>query len=402
MSACSEIKQAVILAGGLGTRLKPFTDTNPKPMYPFYGKPFIEYLVMQVKDFGINEILILLGYLPEKVMDYLGDGSNFGVHIEYDITPVEYETGSRMRHAKDKIADEFLLMYCDNYCPIDYKRLAREYRQNDASIQITAYSNRDGYTKNNLRLSDVGRVDVYDKKRVSENLAGVDIGYAIVNKDVFSYIPEENCNFEAVIYPTLVEQGKLFATLAEHRYYSVGSYERIDLTKEFLKNKKCVFLDRDGTLNVRPPKACYIERIEDFIWLDDAQKAVKLLNDNEYLTILISNQPGIARGNLTEETLGSIHNKMQSDLKEIGAHIDYIYYCPHDWDEGCFCRKPKPGMFYEAQRDHCLNLTKCYMIGDDDRDIEAGTAAGCKCYQVTEKESLYDIVQKIIGKDSQK
>ena len=91
----NDIKQAVIIAGGLGTRLKPFTDTNPKPMYPFENKPFIEYLVEQIKSFGINNILILVGYLPEKIMDYLGDGSKYGVNIEYDITPVEYETADR-------------------------------------------------------------------------------------------------------------------------------------------------------------------------------------------------------------------------------------------------------------------------------------------------------------------
>ena len=114
------VTQAVILAGGLGTRLKPFTNTAPKPMYPINNIPFIDYLIRQMKSFGMEEVLLLLGYLPEKIMDYLGDGSRYGLTINYDITPVDYDTGMRIKHAASQIADKFLLLYCDNYCPINY------------------------------------------------------------------------------------------------------------------------------------------------------------------------------------------------------------------------------------------------------------------------------------------
>lgn len=392
-----QIKQAVIIAGGLGTRLKPFTDTNPKPMYPFNGKPFIEYLVKQIKGFGIDRILILVGYLPEKIMDYLGDGSKYGVKIEYDVTPVEYETGDRVLHAKEKLDDEYLFMYCDNYCPINFTRLVEDYYNNNALLQFTAYANLDGYTKSNLLIAEDGKVEVYDKKRLTPNLSGVDIGYAIVNKKVLDMLPDGGFNLEAVLYPILVDQGKIYATVTEHRYYSVGSFERIELTKRYFDFQKYVFLDRDGTLNVRPPKACYIEKPEDFVWLDGAKEAVKKLNDAGFIVILISNQPGIARGNLTEETLTAIHNKMQSELAEIGAHIDKIYYCPHNWDDGCACRKPKPGMFYQAQKEFCIELPKATMIGDDERDIEAGEAAGCgRNILVNEEYTVLDAVNDLL------
>lgn len=393
----NQIKQAVIIAGGLGTRLKPFTDTNPKPMYPFNGKPFIEYLVKQIKGFGIDRILILVGYLPEKIMDYLGDGSKYGVKIEYDVTPVEYETGDRVLHAKEKLDDEYLFMYCDNYCPINFARLVEDYYNNNALLQFTAYANLDGYTKSNLLIAEDGKVEVYDKKRLTPNLSGVDIGYAIVNKKVLDMLPDGGFNLEAVLYPILVDQGKLYATVTEHRYYSVGSFERIELTKRYFDFQKYVFLDRDGTLNVRPPKACYIEKPEDFVWLDGAKEAVKKLNDAGFIVILISNQPGIARGNLTEETLTAIHDKMQSELAEIGAHIDKIYYCPHNWDDGCACRKPKPGMFYQAQKEFCIELPKATMIGDDERDIEAGEAAGCgRNILVNEEYTVLDAVNDLL------
>jgi len=394
-----KINQAVIIAGGMGTRLKPFTDTAPKPMYPFEGVPFIEYLVKQVKGFGIDRILILLGYLPEKVMEYLGDGSKYGVNITYDVTPVENETGKRLLAAKSKMDETFLFMYCDNYCPIDFEQLVAEFEKNQALIQITAYANRDKYTKDNLLLGENGKIEKYDKKRVTEGLKTVDIGYAIVNREALSLMPEENVNFEAAVYPQLVEQGKMFATVCEHRYYSVGSWERIELTKEFFREKRFVFLDRDGTLNERAPKACYIEKKEDFVWLPGAREAVKKLNDNGYLVLLVSNQPGIARGNLTEEQLSEIHDKMMADLAEAGASVDKIYYCPHNWDEGCFCRKPSPGMLYQAQRDYCLNLKEGVLFGDDERDIDAANRAGVRGVLVTEEYTLLQAVNDLLEQE---
>lgn len=393
------IRQAVILAGGYGTRLRPFTDTNPKPMYPFEGKPFLEYLIEQVKSFGIRDIVLLLGYLPEKITDHFGDGGKWGVHVRYSVTPVEYETGLRLRTAWEEglLAPEFLLMYCDNYCPVDYRRLCREYFDNGALIQFTTYANPDGYTKNNLRIAENGLVEVYDKTRKAEGLQGVDIGYAVVNREVMRLTSPENENFEKVVYPQLVEQKKMFATVTQHRYYSVGSWERIELTKAFFSPKKYIFLDRDGTLNVRPPKACYIEKPEDFVWLPGARQAVKELKDAGYEIILISNQPGIARGRLTEGTLERIHEKMQAELREVGACIDHIYYCPHDWDEGCDCRKPKPGMLHQAQRDLSLDLTKCWMLGDDERDMHAGGDAGCHCMYITEQHPLLEAVHAIFA-----
>lgn len=394
-----KINQAVIIAGGMGTRLKPFTDTAPKPMYPFEGVPFIEHLVKQVKGFGIERILILLGYLPEKVMEHLGDGSKYGVSITYDVTPVENETGKRLLAAKSKMDETFLFMYCDNYCPIDLERLVTEYEKNQALIQITAYANRDKYTKDNLLLGENGKIEKYDKKRVTERLRTVDIGYAVVNREVLSLMPEENVNFEAAVYPQLVEQGKMFATVCEHRYYSVGSWERIELTKEFFREKKFVFLDRDGTINERPPRACYVEKEEDFVWLPGAKEAVKKLNDNGYLVLMVSNQPGIARGNLTEEQLSKIHDKMLADLAEAGAFVDKIYYCPHNWEEGCFCRKPSPGMLYQAQRDYCLNLKEGVLFGDDERDIDAANRAGVRGVLVTEEYTLLQAVNDLLEQE---
>lgn len=392
-----KIKQAVIFAGGLGERLKPFTETNPKPMYPIQGRPFIEYLVEQIVSFGIRDIVILLGYLPEKVTEYLGDGSRYGAKITYCITPVEYDTQFRLKAAEGDLQDEFLMMYCDNYCPVNFERLVRAYEENGAWIQFTAYANLDGYTKNNLKIAEDGQVLTYDKKRTQPDLQGVDIGYAIVSKKVLSLMSDQNENFEAVVYPQLVKQGLLYASVTQHRYYSIGSFARIELTQEFLSGQKYIFLDRDGTLDVRPPKAQYVEKPEDFIWLPGAREAVKKLKDAGYFIILVSNQAGIAMGKMTDEDVARVNEKMQDDLLEIGACIDAIYYCPHGWDSTCSCRKPKPGMLYQAQKDYSINLPECYLIGDDERDIQTAENADVKGILVNEEYTLLDAVNDLLA-----
>lgn len=395
------VTQAVIMAGGRGTRLAPFTDKAPKPMYPVNGVPFIEHLVKQVRGFGVSEVVVLLGYLPEKIINHLGDGEKYGLKLRYDITPAEYETGDRFVHALPLLNNEFLYMYCDNYCPVDIQRLYSEFQSNEALIQISVYSNRDGYTKSNLTV-DAGRVTVYDKKRESLGLQGVDIGYAICSKAALEYVTEKGQNFEAAVYPELIRQKKLFATVTEHRYYSIGSWERIKLTEEFFLMKPTVFLDRDGTLNVRPKRACYVEKPEDFVWLDGAKEAVGLLKKKGYRVILISNQPGIARGRLTEEILSEIHKKMQDELRvATGYEIDRIFYCPHDWDEGCECRKPKPGLLFKAQKEFSINLSQCVFFGDDERDMEAAGAAGCEGVLVGEEYPLLQAVKNYLKSNDQ-
>ncbi len=395
------VSQAVILAGGYGTRLKPFTDSNPKPMYPFEGKPFLEYLLRQVRSFGIRRVLLLLGYLPEKIIDFFGDGSRFGLEIEYNVTPVEYETGMRLRAAKSKMDAEFLLLYCDNYCPIDFPRLARIYRESGAKLCLTAYANRDGYTRSNLRIAPDGRVEVYDKARTATNLSGVEIGYALARREVLDLIPDGNDNFEKAVYPQLVAQGTLYACVTEHRYYSVGSWERIELTRQFFSPRRFVFLDRDGTLNVKAPRAYYVTRPEDFIWLPGAREAVKLLKDAGYTVLLFTNQPGIARGAMTQADLDAIHEKMRRELREAGADIDGVYCCLHNWDDGCFCRKPKPGLLYQAQREWSCDLTRAVVFGDDERDMQAGAAAGCRCEQVSQARPLLQAVQAFLKEEEE-
>lgn len=392
----TSIKQAVILAGGRGERLKPITDTIPKPMVPINGKPFLEYLVELLKENGIEEIVMLLGYLPEKITEHFGDGSKFGVRIKYSIGAVEDETGTRIINAKDLLQNDFLLMYCDNYWPLRLGELQRFHSDKNKAATVTVYTNKQGVTKNNVLVDSEGNVTLYDKSRTAAGLNGVDVGFFVLNKSVLKYAPDYNFSFEKEILPKLVAKKELAGYLTDYRYYSIGSPDRLPLTAEFLSGKKVILLDRDGVINKKASKADYVKTWGEFEFLPGSVEAIKLLSDDGYEIYVITNQPGIVRGMMTKEALDEINGKMKEELAKNGAEIHGVYQCLHGWDEGCDCRKPKPGLLYEAAFEHNFDVTKAIFIGDDERDLQAGEAVGCRTILLKSGQTLLDIAKSLL------
>jgi histidinol-phosphate phosphatase family protein len=388
--------QAVILAGGRGTRLRPITDARPKPMVEFHGKPFLEYIVEMLRDQGFERILMLLGYLPEAIQGHFEDGDRWGVDIEYSVTGPDDLTAHRVKVAADLLDPCFLLLYCDNYWPMRFDDMWKRFAEANVPAMVTVYTNRDGYSRDSVRVDESGFVEVFDRSRTSPGLSGVEISYAILERSVLGLLPAEDALFEEAVYPPLVDRGELLAYVTDHRYYSVGSVERLPRTERFLARRPAVILDRDGVLNERPPRAQYVRRPEEFHWLPGAQAALRLFQEAGYLVIVVSNQAGIARGAMTGADLARIHDRMRAEAAAAGGSIDAIYHCPHDWDQDCECRKPKPGMLFSAQRDFELDLTRTPFIGDDERDAEAAAAAGCPALLVSERATLLDIARGLV------
>jgi D-glycero-D-manno-heptose 1,7-bisphosphate phosphatase len=386
--------QAVILAGGRGTRLQPITDTRPKPMVEFHGRPFLEYVIEMLRDQGIERVLLLLGYLPDVVQDHFGDGTRLGVEIDYAITAPDDLTGSRMARAADLIDEDFLLLYCDNYLPLDLDRMWSAYRSAGAAAMVTIYRNRDGYTRDNVRVEG-DRVAEYDPTRRAEGLAGVEIGYALLPKWVLELLPPHDAPFEKAVYPQLVANGELAAYPTDHRYYSVGSHERLGLTESFLARRPAIVLDRDGVLNRRPPRAEYVRTPDELVWLPDALEALRHLRERGYRVAVVSNQAGVARGAMSAADLDAVNARVIADAEAAGGRIDAIYCCTHGWDDGCECRKPKPGMLFSAQRDLDLDLSRTFFVGDDERDGEAAQAAGCPFILLSEGDSLLRAIENV-------
>jgi len=171
--------------------------------------------------------------------------------------------------------------------------------------------------------------------------------------------------------------------------------------------KKAVFLDRDGVINRKAPEPHYVTRWEEMEFLPGAREAIRSLNQAGYFVVVVSNQRCVAKGLITTSELDSLHARMRHEFEGAGARIDAIYYCPHEVQPPCDCRKPKPGMLLEAARTHLIDLGGSWMIGDSDDDVEAGRSAGCSTAQVTEDakstggadlvaSSLLDAVHKIL------
>jgi D-glycero-D-manno-heptose 1,7-bisphosphate phosphatase len=393
--------QAVILAGGRGTRMRPITNDRPKPMVPVLGRPFLEYQIEQLRDEGFERVLLLLGYLPDVVMDHFGDGRRWGIKIEYAVTEPDDLTTRRVAHARDLIDPCFLLLYCDNYWPMKMSRLWQRFRQVGKPALITVYSNKDSYSRGCVRVSEDGDVEIFDRTRAAPRLQGVEISYAILTDLALDFLPEHQMLLEEAIYTPLAEQGRLAAYVSDHRYYSVGSLNRLPDTEEFMRRKPTILLDRDGVLNRKKPKAQYVQSWEQWEWLPGALEALRLLNEAGFRVIVVTNQAGIGLGVMTEEDLRDIHEKMTEDVSRNGGRIDAIYYCPHDWNANCGCRKPRPGMLFNAQKDFHLDLTKVTFVGDDERDAIAADAACCPFEHVTDTHSLLDITLKILAKQAQ-
>lgn len=390
--------QAVILAGGRGERMRPWTDIRPKPMIEIAGKPFLEHQLLMLREQGFERVLLLLGYLPEVVQNYFGDGRRWGIEIEYSVTDVEDLTGQRLRHAEAKLDDCFQLLYCDNYWPMQMDRMWKRFLAANVPAMLTVYSNKDAYTKDTLKVDEAGFVTVYDKSRHTQDLKGTEISYGIFRKELLRRLPAGNVSFEESLFPVLAQERQLAAYVTDHRYYSIGGLARLPLTEQFLARRPAIILDRDGVLNEKAPRAEYVRTWAEFKWTPDAKESLRRLNEAGFRVIIVSNQAGVARGALTEADLKDIHLRMVREAEQAGGRVDAIYYCPHNWDDGCECRKPKPGMLFQAQRDFSLDLSRTLFVGDDERDAQAADAAGCRAALVSEAKSLLQIVSSEIAR----
>lgn len=163
--------------------------------------------------------------------------------------------------------------------------------------------------------------------------------------------------------------------------------------------KEYIFLDRDGVINKN--RNDYVKDWSEFEFLKNAKEAVKILTENNFNIIVITNQSVVGRGIISEEKLKEIHRKMVSELEKAGGKIHAVYYCPHaPWDN-CSCRKPKPGLLLKASTDFGIDLKKTVFIGDDLSDMSAGNAVGCKIYLVNEENDLLSTVKKILTRRNQ-
>ena len=403
--------KVVLMAGGRGTRIQSIASDIPKPMIPINGTPVLETELCSLRDQGFNDFIFTVGHLADSIIDYFGDGSKWNVHIEYfrETTPL----GNAGALFKLKLDEDFFLIIGDAIFDIDFNRMVAFHKEKGGLVTLFTHPNSHPYDsglvisdKNNSVIDWLNKEDVrpmWYKNRVNAGihilsprvleLSGVnkeEIGKEIDGKVI-------KVDLDRQILKPLCGTGTMFCYDSPEYVKDMGTPERFHQVEEDfkkgvvsaknLKNKqKAIFLDRDGTIN---KYVGFLRKEEEFELLPGVAEAIKKINKSGYLAVVVTNQPVIARGEVTFEGLETIHNKMETLLGKEGAYLDGIYFCPHHPHSGyegevkelkidCDCRKPKPGMLLKAAEDLNIDLSQSYMVGDSENDILAGKSAECK------------------------
>lgn len=432
--------KAVIQAGGKGTRISEITgDVIPKPMLEISGYPILYHQMMNLKKNGITDITVIIGHLGNVIKDYFGDGKQFGLNISYveEDPQKPLGTAGSLYFLKDKLKENFVFLLADVFIDIDFEKMEQYHIANNADVTLLTHPNGHPFDSD-LVVEEGGVVKAFDYKsndRTTYNYKNlVNAGVMIFSPSVFKYLTElRKYNYEKDIIVPLINEGKVVSYKSSEYAKDMGTPERYRRVQEDYNSGICdaknlankqnaIFLDRDGTIN---EYVGFLRKEEDFKLIPGVSEAIKKINNSGYLAIVVTNQPVIARGEVTEEELEEIHKKMETLLGLDGAYIDDIYYCPHHPDKGfegeipelkieCDCRKPKTGMLEKAAREHNIDLSSSIMIGDSTLDIKMAENAGMQSillktgqkgedgkYEVSPTliaEDLNDAINKIICK----
>jgi NDP-sugar pyrophosphorylase family protein len=220
-----------ILAGGLGTRLGSLTKDTPKSMVEICGKPFLEYQLELLKKQNLKEIVLCVGHLKDKIESYFGDGSRFGVRIEYGEEEEPLGTAGALRNAGNLLGDDFLVLNGDSYLAIDYGEVSEEYRLGNKLGLMVVYRNNNRYDKSNVMIAD-GLVTNYDRSGRAEDMTYIDYGLSVLNKKALEFVPQGKFLQLDEVYRELVRRRQLTAFETQVRFYEVGSVQGLeDFTK---------------------------------------------------------------------------------------------------------------------------------------------------------------------------
>ena len=399
--------KTVIMAGGKGTRISSIASDIPKPMIPIQGVPVLEREIESLRKQGFTDIIITVSHLGHIIMDYFGNGNDFGVNIEYYFEEVPLGTAGALFKLKDKLTEDFLLLNADAVFDIDFNRFVKYHKEHGGLVTLFTHPNNHPYDSGLIISDSNGSVKEWlskEDERPQFYKNRVNAGLHVVSPKILEMeINTPKIDLDRQILKPLAGTGKLIIYDSPEYVKDMGTPDRYYIVEDnFAKGivngknlnnpQKAVFLDRDGTIN---QYRGFIRRPEEFELIPGVSQAIKKLNESGYLVIVVTNQPVIARGEVTYEELEVIHNKMETLLGNDGAYIDAIYYCPHHPHKGyegeipelkidCECRKPKPGLLLKAARDFNISLSESFMIGDSLNDIQAGKNAGCKTILVSE------------------
>lgn len=421
--------KTVIMAGGRGTRISELFPNIPKPLIPIEGIPVLEREIISLRDQGFKDIIMTVSHMGDKIMNHFGNGSKLGVSIQYynEVTPLG-NAGALFKLRKDLGTDPFLLLNADAVFDVDFNRMVEFHHAHGGLVTLFTHPNNHPYdsglivANNDMSVQSwLAKEDarpIYYKNRVNAGLHVIDLkvlDMVTIDIDKIGELDEQSgktvkVDLDRQLLKPLAGTGKMFCYDSPEYVKDMGTPERFSQVEEDFKagrvsaknlsnKQKAIFLDRDGTIN---KYVGFLRDINDFELIDGVAEAIKEINRSGYLAVVVTNQPVIARGEVTYEELNEIHNKMETLLGKQGAYLDAIYYCPHHPDSGfdgevkelkldCDCRKPKPGLLLKAAEELNIDLSQSWMIGDSKNDIMAGKNAGCKTALIGNEDYKQDI-----------
>lgn len=446
--------KTVIMAGGRGTRISELFPDIPKPLIPIKDgagveRPVLEWEIRSLVEQGFNEIILTVSHMAEQIQSYFGDGSKLGCHIEYFVEETPLGNAGALFKMRSELGTEpFLLLIADAMFDVDFQRMVQYHKDHNALATLFTHPNSHPYDSSVIAADDTGAVlhwltkedtrPEFYKNRVNAGLHVIDPVVLdmtlerlhMTADDIGTVDPQIGktikMDMDRQILKPLCGTGRMYAYDSPEYCKDMGTPDRFSQVSRDFQNgtvaaknlkrpQKAIFLDRDGTINKH---IGFLRRPEELELLDGAAEAIKLINSSGYLAIVITNQPVIARGEVTVPELDQIHMKLETLLGREGAYIDGLYYCPHHLDKGfpgevpelkydCDCRKPKPGLILRAAKDFNIDVSQSWMIGDGKNDIGAGKNAGCKTALIASIEelgqditadSLLEAVEQILGK----
>ncbi len=233
--------QVAILAGGLGTRLRPVTNGVPKSLIEIEGRTFLEYQLDFLKKSGVTNVVLCVGYLGEQIERYFGDGRKFGVSFKYSYEKEQLlGTGGALRQAQNLLDNYFFVINGDTYLPLDYKQVEETFLQREKKAIMTVYDNRqDTGVSNNVELDADLMVIRHDKGKLDSKLRYVEAGVLVFKREVLDIIPVgRSISLEEGLYPTLIQQQEMAAYITDHRFYDIGSPEQLKAFAELLERRQ--------------------------------------------------------------------------------------------------------------------------------------------------------------------
>ena len=418
--------KVVIMAGGRGTRISSVASDIPKPMIKIAGKPVLEHEIDCLRNQGFTDIILTVSHLGHIIMDYFGNGERtspttgkpFGVHIEYFFEEEPLGNAGALFKMKDKLTEDFLLLNADAMFDVDFNRFVEFHKNRGGVATLFTHPNSHPYDSGLIFVDENGSVKQWLSKedaRPKYYRNRVNAGLHVLSPVLLDMeIKTAKVDLDRQVLKPLAGTGKMYVYDSPEYVKDMGTPERYEAVcrdfkhgivqmKNLRNRQKAIFLDRDGTIN---KYVGFLRDSEQFTLLPGVVEAIKKINASGYLAIVVTNQPVIARGEVSTDKLQEIHNKMETVLGLEGAYLDGIYYCPHHPHKGfegevpelkfeCDCRKPKPGMLIKAGADFNVDLSQSWMIGDSESDVGAGISAGCKTAYIHEEKCSEEATENV-------